>query len=201
MAYRQEYRTNIQITFNHFKCFTFWPIPHWENNTLGLKSLKWSSPLLYAGPRRHIYKTAQDTQSVTLSAHLKLTSIEPERANRHACNPIRFPAGGVRSGLGQLCCEPARQGMYCGHPTGVSSWSESIGHHPPKSNFCSLDAALATRQNHFGTAWLPRPSEVSTYLTNFALHWLMYDPHVGLYCADQGLVGIFHKGGRKKRLN
>lgn len=45
--------------------------------------------------------------------------------------------------------------------------------------FCRLDAALATRQNHFSNASQPRPSEVSMQLTDSGVQRLMHDPCAG----------------------
>lgn len=52
--------------------------------------------------------TDQDTQSVTLSAHLKLSCTNPRGPTATHATLSGFLFCGVRSGLGQSCCEPGR---------------------------------------------------------------------------------------------
>lgn len=99
--------------------------------------------------------TDQDTQSDTLSAYLKLSCTQTWEGQQPRRNPIRFPICGVKSGLGQSCCEAGR-GCNVGTPLVTHSeanWLVAI----PTIQFCSLEAALATRQIHFNAASPPRP--------------------------------------------
>lgn len=141
--------------------------------------------------------TGQDTQSVTLSAHLKLscTNLRGPIATHPTLSGFLFR--GVRRGLSQSCSESGR-GCVVGTGTGSSQRSQSISHHAQQSNSVvsvlhslpdTNTSALPPQLEHpTSPCSLPIPLVASLCVT-LVLAYISY----GL----KGSVWIFHRGGTK----
>lgn len=130
---------------NHFQVFEaddfpdMFPTEHWA---LNMTQWIWNTlkrPLkcscLFTVHWAWNYKdtlTDQDTQSDTLSAHLKLL-YKPERANRHTHATLSGFLYAV-SQVGSAGLVGGRWGLWWGHPAAGSQWGELIRGHNPQSN-------------------------------------------------------------------
>lgn len=154
--YWPGYGTHMQINFKQLTCNAFWHVPpaehqalkNWPTEFNTLKRLLKCSRIFtvhitwlhgYINRSRHpIWNTICSS---------KTPLYKPERTNSLTCNPIQFPISGVRRGLGQTCWETGK-----GCNVGIllvaqseANWLVAI----PPIQFCSLKAALATRQDDF----------------------------------------------------
>lgn len=147
--------------------------------------------LVYTGPWLHRY--------INRSRHLiwhtiwpsKTLLYKPERANSHTRNSIRFPIYGVRKGS---AIRVARQDvLWAPHWLIV----KQIDYSPsPTIQFCRLDTALVSRENHFYTVHPDHPRSPCIFTGSIA-HWLMFDPSTGLCCMGSGPMWIYHRVGER----
>lgn len=138
--------------------------------------------------------TERDTQSVTLSAHLKLycTNLRGPTDTQATLSVFLF----VVSEVGLACRVASQAGDVLWAPYWRLTVRQTDYSPCTKIQLCSLDAALATLRNHFNTASPPRHLRSPCSLPILYSTGLSMTLMLALIVWASRLVWIFHR--RKK---